>query len=341
MRRHRVLLAGFLLLSAVAAGCAAVAPSEDVSVVHSALMAGDMLVISQVYGGGGNANAPYKADYVELFNRGTSDVSLAGASLQYSSAGTNTYGNVVPLPNATLAAGKHFLVRFATGANGDDLPIATDLTSTTNLSASDGKLVLSSGATSVTCAGACGGAATVIDFVGFGSANDAEGAAAPAGSNTKALFRKDQGCTDTDHNDADFATGAPGNLHNASSDATVCGEPVDAGPDADAGDDGGDAGDAGDAGDSGDAGDGGRPDASVDGGDAGDAGDARAPDDDGPTPRDAGKSSPIDDWVPQPAPAVGDGCAAASGRAPSALGVFAALASVLGLAARRRRKGAR
>lgn len=339
MRRHRVLLAGFSLVSAIAAGCAegASSSSEDVGVVHAALTAGDTLVISQIYGGGGNAGAPYTADYVELFNRGTTSVSLSGASLQYSSAANDAYASVVALPDFTLEAGKHFLVRFGSPSNpkGVDLPVAADATSTTNVSATDGKLVLSSGATSVTCAGACAGAATVIDFVGFGSANDAEGAAAPAGSNTKALFRKDQGCTDTDHNDADFATGAPGNLHNASSDATICGEPVDAGPDADAGDDG-DAGDAGDAGDSGDAG---RPDASADGGDAGDAGrlDASV----GPTTRDAGKTSPIDDWVPQPAPAVGDGCAAASGRAPSAIGLFAALAAVLGLAARRRRKGAR
>ena len=28
------------------------------------------LAISQIYGGGGNANAPYLNDYVELFNRG-------------------------------------------------------------------------------------------------------------------------------------------------------------------------------------------------------------------------------------------------------------------------------
>lgn len=34
------------------------------------------IVISQVYGGGGNAGAPYMNDFVELFNRGTTTVSF-------------------------------------------------------------------------------------------------------------------------------------------------------------------------------------------------------------------------------------------------------------------------
>ena len=44
------------------------------------------VVISQVYGGGGNSGAPYTNDFIELFNRGTSTVSLAGWSIQYTSA---------------------------------------------------------------------------------------------------------------------------------------------------------------------------------------------------------------------------------------------------------------
>ncbi len=36
------------------------------------------VVISQVYGGGGNASANYTHDYIELFNRGTTTVSLTG-----------------------------------------------------------------------------------------------------------------------------------------------------------------------------------------------------------------------------------------------------------------------
>ena len=51
------------------------------------------LVVSQVYGGGGNASATYTHDYIEIFNRGTGAVSLAGMSLQYASAtGTGNFG---------------------------------------------------------------------------------------------------------------------------------------------------------------------------------------------------------------------------------------------------------
>jgi hypothetical protein len=44
------------------------------------------LVISQVYGGGGNASAPYMNDYVEIFNPTASSVTLIGWSVQYASA---------------------------------------------------------------------------------------------------------------------------------------------------------------------------------------------------------------------------------------------------------------
>lgn len=47
----------------------------------SALTASAQVVISQVYGGGGNSGATYTHDFVELFNRGTSAVTLTGHTL--------------------------------------------------------------------------------------------------------------------------------------------------------------------------------------------------------------------------------------------------------------------
>ena len=44
------------------------------------------IVISQVYGGGGNAGATLRNDFIELFNRGNTTVSLAGWSVQYAAA---------------------------------------------------------------------------------------------------------------------------------------------------------------------------------------------------------------------------------------------------------------
>jgi hypothetical protein len=36
------------------------------------------VVISQVYGGGGRSGAPFKQDFIELFNRGSMATSLSG-----------------------------------------------------------------------------------------------------------------------------------------------------------------------------------------------------------------------------------------------------------------------
>lgn len=45
------------------------------------------IVISQVYGGGGNLNATYTNDFIELYNRGAAAVDVTGWSVQYTSAG--------------------------------------------------------------------------------------------------------------------------------------------------------------------------------------------------------------------------------------------------------------
>ena len=51
------------------------------------------VVISQIYGAGGNSGATLQNDYVELFNRGAEPVSLAGWSVQYASAtGSGNFG---------------------------------------------------------------------------------------------------------------------------------------------------------------------------------------------------------------------------------------------------------
>jgi len=67
-------------LAVVAASPASAVPSPD-------------LVISQVYGGGGNSGAPLNADFIELFNRGDAPRATTGLSVQYASAtGTGNFG---------------------------------------------------------------------------------------------------------------------------------------------------------------------------------------------------------------------------------------------------------
>lgn len=179
------------------------------------------LVISQVYGGGGNSGAIYTHDFVELFNRGTTTVSLVGLSIQYASAtGTGNFGantaQITPL-SGSLAPGQYLLIQEATNvAVGSPLP-TPDITDSTpiNMSGSAGKVALVNSTTSLGCNGGstpCSAAqlALILDLVGYGSANFFEGSGpAPTLTNSTAAFRAGAGCIDTDNNAADFTAATP------------------------------------------------------------------------------------------------------------------------------------
>ncbi|MEK8029038.1 ExeM/NucH family extracellular endonuclease [Pseudaquabacterium rugosum] len=173
--------------------------------------AGAQVVISQVYGGNGNT---WASDYVELFNRGSTAVDVSGWSVQYASAtGTGAFAaNGVTALAGTLAPGRYLLVKLATSTTGTALP-AADASGSLNLSGSNGKVVLANTANGLACNGgsiSCAAyAAQVVDLVGYGTANWAEGTAAPAASATSALLRAGNGCTDSGNNAADFSTGTP------------------------------------------------------------------------------------------------------------------------------------
>src|ERR671911_728975 len=180
------------------------------------------LVISQIYGGGGNSGAIYTHDYIEIFNRSSASVSLDGKSLQYASAaGTGNFGaNSGQLTelSGSLAPGQYLLVREASNAAvGQPLPTPyLDDATPINMSGTAGKVALANGTTSLACntAATCaanGNDTRIIDLIGYGAtANYFEGAApAPTLSSTSAAFRNDGGCQDTDSNGADFTAGTP------------------------------------------------------------------------------------------------------------------------------------
>ncbi len=175
------------------------------------------IVISQVYGGGGNSGANFQNDYVELFNPTGASVAVNGWSLQYASAAGTTWS--VALLSGTIQSGGYFLVKLASGgAVGAALP-TPDVTpaNAINMSGTSGKIALVSSTTAIASGTACPiGAATLVDFVGFGttSVNCTEGTGTFANlSATTAAFRKSNGCTDTDVNSADFTvtTASPRN----------------------------------------------------------------------------------------------------------------------------------
>ncbi|GAB4012429.1 lamin tail domain-containing protein [Nocardioides ultimimeridianus] len=184
-------------------GLAAAAASAVVAVPTAAHAVSGDVVISEVYGGGGNSGAPYRSDFVELINTGSASVSVTGWSVQYASASGTTWSRTAL--SGSIAAGATYLVQLATGTTGSALP-TPQATGTTNLSATSGKVALVTTNTTLTCGATCHSASGVKDYVGYGTATDFEGAAAPAGSNTASVTRT---VADTDHNSTDFAAAAP------------------------------------------------------------------------------------------------------------------------------------
>jgi len=181
------------------------------------------VVISTVYGGGGNAGATLKNDYMELFNRGTQTVSLNGWSVQYTSAAATTWAaaNSPTALSGTIAPGHYYLVQEGPGAGGTvNLP-TPDATGLIAMGATAGKVALVGNTTGLT--GACPTGTFIADFVGYGpTATCSETSPTVVLTNTTAALRNNNGCTDTNNNNSDFTAGTP-NPRNSSSPVNVCG----------------------------------------------------------------------------------------------------------------------
>jgi hypothetical protein len=220
-------------------GCGSEPGSEPVGESTAALGSAN-LVISQVYGGGGNSGSVYENDFVEIFNRGTASVSVTGMSVQYASS-TGSSWSVTAL-SGTVAPGAYYLVAEARGTGGTTALPTPDSTGTIAMSATSGKVALVTGTTALTCSTACVPGASILDFVGYGSsANGFEGSGpTPTLSNTTAALRAGAGCTDTDSNASDFTAGsvAPRNsatAHHACAGGSDAGSGTDSGSGADGG----------------------------------------------------------------------------------------------------------
>jgi len=188
------LLAGALVMGGLAfAPAASAAPSSDV-------------VINEVYGGGGNSGATLKNDFIELYNGGSAAVDLSGWSVQYASAGGNTWA--VTVLTGSIAPGGFYLVQEAKGSGGSvDLP-APDATGTIPMSGTSGRVALVQSSTALACGLACAETSAVLDFVGYGGAGDFEGTK-PADTLSNTTSDSRTGGVDTDDNAADFVKGEP------------------------------------------------------------------------------------------------------------------------------------
>lgn len=193
--------------------------------------AGGSVVICELYGGGGGGTSVIKNDYVVLFNRSASPVSIKDWSLQYSSATGNSWSSgKVPLTNiVTLAAGQYYSVKFSAGTVGSDF--TSDWTnSAISMAAGSGKIAL---VNTTNTLGAypnpltnAAAAAMVADIVSYGAATPTEGSPeSTVLSVSLAAHRATSGCQDTDNNVADFSsfTVTTGYIPNNSSTAVnVC-----------------------------------------------------------------------------------------------------------------------
>ncbi|MEY2428418.1 MAG: endonuclease mitochondrial, partial [Verrucomicrobiota bacterium] len=177
------------------------------------------VVISQIYGGGGNSGATYQNDFVELFNPLSTAVNLSTWSVQYASSAGTTWQNRANL-SGFIQPHHYYLIQLASNAAvGALLPVADATNTSINMSATSGKVALVSSQTALIGSNPVSSNG-VVDFVGYGTANAFEGAAtAPSPGNTTSIVRKNGGYSDTNDNSADFNTSTPPVPRNSASPA--------------------------------------------------------------------------------------------------------------------------
>ena len=78
---------------------------------------GQSVVISQVYGGGGNQGATLQNDFVELLNVSGATVSLDGWTIQYASASGSSWSRANL--SGSLAPGQYYLIQGGMGQSGN------------------------------------------------------------------------------------------------------------------------------------------------------------------------------------------------------------------------------
>src|SRR5207237_8399680 len=105
----------------------------------SALATSSNLVVSQVYLATGSGTAQPQSQCIDLFNRGTNAVSLSGWTVQYG-GGSSAWQAF--LLSGSLAPGQYYLIRVS-GTGGGNVSLPTpDLTISTSLSVSGGKVAV-------------------------------------------------------------------------------------------------------------------------------------------------------------------------------------------------------
>src|SRR5262245_26861694 len=96
------------------------------------------VVISQIYGGGGNTGSDYTHDFIELLNRSVFPVDVTGWTVQYASATGSSWTSTAL--SGTIPPGGYFLIEEGTGGLGSTPLPTPDAAGGINLSATSGKI---------------------------------------------------------------------------------------------------------------------------------------------------------------------------------------------------------
>jgi len=188
-----------------------------IGLVSIAAFSNAQIVINEVYTGGGLLGAAITNDFIELKNIGSSTSSLNGATIQFASS-SGTFTQYYTLPSITLNPGQTYLIQQGSDGLGGLINLLNPnliVTVLLNLDGSpgvgvgvglaltSGKVALASNATTVTGPTA----ANVLDFVGYGLANQFEGTgAAPSPTILNSISRTNG---DTNNNSVDFTISLP------------------------------------------------------------------------------------------------------------------------------------
>jgi DNA/RNA endonuclease YhcR with UshA esterase domain/uncharacterized membrane protein len=191
MRKRHFKKWGSIGLSALLLG-GSFLPNFAINTIHAKAAQFGNVVVSEIYGGGGNSGATYKNDFIELYNPTDENISLDGWSVQYASA-AGAFNSKPSGTNSTALGGVikahgYYLIQEAKGSGGSaDLP-NPDVVGSINMSGTAGKIALSKSTAAMPIGQAD---PNVVDFVGFGTtASEKEGSGpTPAPSNFKSVER--------------------------------------------------------------------------------------------------------------------------------------------------------
>src|SRR5207253_9573641 len=117
-------------------------------------------------GGGGNAGATFKNDFIELYNRVAAPVDLTGWSVQYA-ATAGTFWQRTDLTPVTLAPGQYYLVQETAGLGGTASLPTPDVSGGLPMASVAGKRALVSTQTTISSGISCPTAPSVIDLVAY------------------------------------------------------------------------------------------------------------------------------------------------------------------------------